>query len=200
MKKLKKKIKNILIEIKIPNAKREDKDEKHIIPFILNFETTKGLKLNLECKITTIKTIPIKSLLSCDKYQFIYKDQKFFLNTDKLISGEEINFSLKNYPNSSLSRFFGARIVALENNSADQPKFSKENTNEVTLEIPKYVKTHDLQIPRLNCLFELVLNDNYKISIIIDVIIVPIEFSFELYDYYDKKFTNGDLPVNIYAS
>ena len=68
------------------------------------------------------------------------------------------------------------------------------------MEIPKYKKTHDLQIPRLNCLFELVLNDNYKISIIIDVIIVPIEFSFELYDYYDKKFTNGDLPVNIYAS
>lgn len=44
--------------------------------------------------------------------------------------------------------------------------FSKENSNEVTLEIPKYKKTHESQIPRLNCLFELVLNDNYRIPLL----------------------------------
>ena len=81
----------------------------------------------------------------------------------------------------------------IENNTYEQPKFSKENTNKVTLEIKKKKKTYDLQISRLNCLFELVLNNNYKISIIIDVIIVPIESSFELYDYYDKN-----LPMEIY--
>ena len=197
--KIKKEDKNILIQIKIPNAKREDKEERHIIPFILHFESIKGLKLNLECKIT-VKTIPIKSLLSCEKYQLIYKDKKFYLNTDKLFSGEEINFMLTNYPKSSLSRFFCSRIVALENNSAEQPKFSKENNNEVALEVPKFKKTHESQIPRLNCLFELVLNENYKIPIIIDCIIIPIEFSFEIYDYYNKNFVNGDIPVNIYAS
>ncbi len=49
MKKLKKKIK-ILIEIKIPNAKKRRNGRKTYHPFILNFEKTKGLKLNLESK------------------------------------------------------------------------------------------------------------------------------------------------------
>ena len=197
--KAKKEDKNIVIQIKVPKAREENKDEKHIISFILDFESTKGLKLSLDCKII-IKTIPIKSILSSNKYSFLYQNQKYILNTDTLFSGEQIIFTLKNYPNSSLHRYFGSRIVALENNSADQPRFSRENFDEVTLDIPKYIKTHESQIPRLNCLFELVLNDNYTIPIDIDALIIPNEFNFELYDYYDKDFKNGDSPINIYAS
>jgi len=197
--KVKKDDKNLIIQIKVPNQIEEDKDEIHIISFILDFESKKGLKLSLECKII-IKTIPIKSILSCDKYSLLYQNQKFIVNIDKLLSEDKIVFQLKNYPNSSLHSYFGARIVALENNSADQPTFDKENNDEVTLYVPNYKKTHESQIPRLNCLFELVLNENYKISIIIDAIIIPIEYNFELYDYYNKEFKNGDTPINIYAS
>ena len=153
--------------------------------------------MNLECKII-IKTMPIKSILSCDQYSLLYQNQKFILNCDKLISGEEISFKLKNF-NSSLNRYLAYRIIALENNSANQPQFSRKNKNKVFFTVPEYNKVHDSQIPRLNCLFELVFNDN-KISILIDAIIIPIEFNFELYDYYDKDFKNDDSPIYIYAS
>ena len=185
--------KNIDLLITIPPLLKEDdgKEKKYRYLGQLIISTEKELPLNspntLILNINIIvKTISISLLFSNDKYEMEYKNERFYLKTNELFSNEELLFKFENFRMNN-EVYFKVKCKSLDGNSSNEkPKFNKENKNLIKIIAP------DIKSPcRLKCLFEFYFNKKDKIQLIIDAVLKPIIFSFEIYDFEKKEFKEG---------
>ena len=171
----------IEVEIYIPNLISKDKKEIQKIKRLLKLKAGTS-----ECKIIiemNIITVPLQILFSCENYQLQYINENFYLKTEQLLSGEIIQFKIQNYIEGE-NLIIQTRIDSLDNNNSNIPIITfKKDTVEV--EIPKMT-----QIKRLNCKIECYISGNYNIPIIIDSVIIPNDFDFEIYDFSKHCFNN----------
>ena len=138
---------------------------------------------------------PIQIDFSCQKYSLTFEDEKYKLNTKKLLKGEIINFKINNnYKEIPFSLKY--RITSLDKNTFDEPKIEIINSNEVNLIIQKDEKSiEDIDI--LNCLLEIYISENIKIPILIDSLIIPTYFDFYIYDYETKNFVTDKMSIYV---
>ena len=192
--------KNINLFVKIPSLLKEDdgKEKKYRYlgqlllstenEFPLNSPNTLVLDINI-----IIKTISISLLFSNDKYEMEYQNGRFYLKTDEILSGEELLFKFENFRMNN-DIHFKAKCKSLDGNTSNEkPNFNIDNKNNIKIIFP------EVQNPcRLKCLFEFYFNKIDKIQLIIDVVVKPILFSFQIYDYEEKRFKEGQ--INIYIT
>ena len=180
----------IPIEIYIPNLIEKGKKENQRIRRLLKL--TSG-KTNCEMEIDMkILTLPIETLLSCENYQLEYINGNFHLKANKLFSKEKIIFHIQNYIKGQ-KNIIKERIDSLEANTYREPKVKIEN-NKLIVIIPEI---NNNEPKRINCKIECYLSPKYKISIIIDSVIIPIYYSFEAYDYINSCYTSKNIELLI---
>ena len=185
--------KNIDLLITIPSLLKEDdgKEKKYRFLGKLVISTEKEFPLNspntliLDINII-VKTISISLLFSNDKYEMEYKNGRFYLQANELFSNEELLFKFENF-RVNKDVHFKVKCKSLEGNSSNiKPKFNEENKNFIKITAP------EVKNPcRLKCLFEFYFNKKDKIQLIIDAVLKPIIFSFEIYDFEKKEFKEG---------
>ena len=185
--------KNIDLLITIPSLLKEDdgKEKKYRFLGKLVISTEKEFPLNspntliLDINII-VKTISISLLFSNDKYEMEYKNGRFYLQANELFSNEELLFKFENFRVNN-DVHFKVKCKSLEGNSSNiKPKFNEENKNFIKITAP------EVKNPcRLKCLFEFYFNKKDKIQLIIDAVLKPIIFSFEIYDFEKKEFKEG---------
>ena len=180
----------IQVKIYIPKCKQRDKKE--------NQKISRKLKLitgNSECEIgieMKILSIPIELLLSCENYKLEFKDGSYHLKTNQLFPTEKLIFKIQNYiidENIQIK----ARIVSLEGNASKEPKINIEK-HIVIVNIPEI---NNIESKRLNCKIECYISENYKIPIIIDSVIIPINYSFQIYDFLNHSFISDSINIII---
>ena len=197
-----KKGENIQLYVEIPQTFEEDTIQ---ISSVLNIESISGKKLDLNVNII-LTTIPISVLISCKEYKLIKEkinydnsitfEQCFKLDSNEFIGEEEINFELLNYKENEPIEFF-VSAKSLENNSSNIPIFSRiKQKNNFKITIPKYdFDSNDGEVPRLHCMFEIFVNKNFVVYIIIDSLIRPNLTLFKMYDFYSKTFVENEMTI-----
>ena len=180
----------IPIEIYIPNLVEKGKKENQRIRRLLKLTSgNSNCEMEIDMKILTL---PIETLLSCENYQLEYINGNFHLKTNKLFSKEKIIFHIQNYIKGE-NNIIKERIDSLEANTSREPKIKTEN-NKLIVIIPEIENNEP---KRINCKIECYLSPKYKISIIIDSVIMPIYYSFEAYDYINSCYTSKDIEILI---
>ena len=172
----------IQIEIYIPNLLIKGKKEIQKIRRILKLTAGDTCEVEIEMQILTV---PIQLLFSCENYKLEFKNDIYYLNTNQLFSKEKLVFKIQNYIKGEYNKF-KIRIDSLEGNSANEPKIDKEEENSFIVEMPHI---EDNEVKRINCKIECFISQNYKIPIRIDSAIMPINYSFQIYDYSNHIFT-----------
>ena len=194
-----KKGENIELFIDIPPTFEEETIK---INSLLKFETISEKKLELETNII-LTTIPLSILISCREYKLIKQktnydshiqfEQSFKIDCNEFIANEEINFDLENYNNNDSIEFFLC-VKSLNENTSEKPNFlTTKQKNSFRITIPKYnFNSNDTEIPRLNCVIEVNINNNFAIYIIIDSLIRPNINILKMYDYYKKDYVENE--------
>jgi len=177
--------------ITIPDLEKEETQENKTICGSLIFKSENG---NIERKELpfefSFNLIPLILYFSNTKYKLlknINDNREFKLKVDKVFSGEEIRFDIKYYHLLQLPTF----DVTLHNNidnEADKPYLRKNlDDGYFTITIPEEKK---LKFKKLSCHLYVYFKGTFKIKIIINAIIIPLDFSFYIYDFFDKTFRN----------
>ena len=113
--------------------------------------------------------MPIEILLSCENYQLQYIKGNYVLKTNQLYTTEKLIFHIDNYISGEKNQI-KARIVSLEGNKSKKPYIKVERN----ILIVDFDYSNNDKHKRINCKIECYLTENYKISIIIDSVILPI--------------------------
>jgi hypothetical protein len=79
----------------------------------------------------------------------------------------------------------------LERNNCKKPKITLRD-NKIKINIPKMRQYEE---KRLNCKIVFYFNKIYKVPIIIDSVIMPLENRFQVYDFLNKCFTYQKLYI-----
>ena len=130
-----------------------------------------------------ISTVPIELLFSCDNYKLQFKNENYNLETKQLIYKEKLIFNIQKYikgENINIKH----RIESFDGNTANEPSIHVEK-DKVILTIPKI---ENKKAKRLNCKIEFYISKNFKIPILIDCEIIPIDFNFLVYDFSNHCF------------
>ena len=129
---------------------------------LLQFETISEKKLELETNII-LTTIPLSILISCREYKLIKQKTNY---------GSHIQFE----------------------HTSEKPNFlTIKQKNSFRITIPNYnFNSNDTEIPRLNCVIEVNINNNFVIYIIIDSLIRPNINILKMYDYYKKDYVENE--------
>ena len=178
----------IQIEIYIPNCVQKGKIENQIIK--RNLKLTAG---NSNCEVEIemkILTVPIELLLSCEMYKLEFINENYYLKTNQLLSQEKIVFKIQNYFKSDNIEM-QTRIESLEGNTSKEPVIELQDD---TLNI-KLPKIENNEAKRINFRIEIYISQNYKIPIIIDSVIMPINYSFQIYDFINHIFVQNKLEL-----
>ena len=64
------------------------------------------------------------------------------------------------------------------------------------IEIPNY-SSNLIDIPRLNCIYEIMINEDFIINIIIDTIIRPNISKLYMYDFFSKEFVENEATIHL---
>ncbi|KAK8853815.1 hypothetical protein M9Y10_016358 [Tritrichomonas musculus] len=140
-------------------------------PYTLPFEITLGI-------------VPLKVRLRCLEYKLAEQNKNLRLCCDKIHSGSKINFEIINY---YINDHF---LVAVELESLDENESSKPE-----LYINKEKQQFQLTMPTIKepkhgkFIIKIALSQKTVVSILCDLIILPLVSSFEVYDYITKEFT-----------
>ena len=178
----------IQIEIYIPNNKQKGKIENQIIKRKLILSAGKSnCELEIEMKILTV---PIELLLSCENYKLEFLNQNYYLKAYQLLSNENLIFTIQNYIKGDIYEI-QTRIESLEENTSKQPTIISKG-NSVTINMPK-IKNDEVK--RINCKIECYIGKNYIIPIIIDSVLMPINYSFQVYDFLSHDFISNKLEL-----
>ena len=180
----------IPIEIYIPKLIEVGKKENQRIRRLLKLKSRDSYcDVEIDMKILTL---PIETLLSCENYKLEYIEGNFILKTKRLLSNEQLVFHIQNYIQGEYNSI-KARMESLEGCTSKQPKIIIEK-NKLIVDIPEIEGNEP---KRINCKIESFLSPNYKISIIIDSVIVPINFDFQIYDFLNHCYTSKDIEILI---
>ena len=177
----------IQIEIYIPNLITKNKKEIQKIRRILKLTAGDTCKVEIEMQILTV---PIQLLFSCENYELEFKNDSYYLKTNQLLSKEKLTFKIENYIKGDNNKL-KVRIDSLEGNTSKEPKINVEE-NSFIVEMPN---VNDNDVKRINCNIECFISQNYKIPIKIDSAILPINYSFQIYDYSNRTFTSNKLNL-----
>ena len=177
----------IQIEIYIPNLITKNKKEIQKIRRILKLTAGDTCKVEIEMQILTV---PIQLLFSCENYELEFKNDSYYLKTNQLLSKEKLTFKIENYIKGDNNQL-KVRIDSLEGNTSKEPKINVEE-NSFIVEMPQI---DDNDVKRINCNIECFISQNYKIPIKIDSAILPINYSFQIYDYSNRTFTSNKLNL-----
>ena len=212
-----KKGENIQLLVKIPESIEE---EKYTLSGILKIKTDSNIKLEGP-KIKIILTIiPISILFSCKEYKLLYikaheeykenfQFQHYFkLDTNVLIEKEELHFELLNYRDKDLIDFY-ISAKPLTDNTSPKPRFESEPRKKkckiIIPEIPEYKKNNNknknIEIRRLQCKLEIVVNKYFITIVEIDALIKPNINVFKMYDFISKTYKENEIviPLNKYS-
>ena len=180
----------IQIKIYIPNLVQKGKKENQKIRRLLKL-TSGGKNCNVEIEMK-ILTLPIETLLSCENYKLEYINGNYHLKTNKLFAKEQLIFNIQNYIQ-GVNNKVKPRIDSLEGNNSKQPKIKVEE-DKVIVNVPDI----ENNVPkRLNCKIECYISQSYKISILIDSVIIPIAYNFQAYDFSSCSYTSKNIEIYI---
>ena len=126
---------------------------------------------------------PLKIDFLCEQYSLSLEREQYKLNTSILLKDEIINFKIKNYYENIPFKLKHS-IKSLDKNSCDKPEIEIKNETEINVKIKK----NDDEFSVLNCLLEIYISRNIKISILINSLIILTYFDFYIYDYETKEF------------
>ena len=107
---------------------------------------------------------------------------QYKLNTKILLKDEIIKFKIQNNYE-KIPFILKSSIKSLDKNSCDKPEI-QINQNDIYLTI----KQNENDIDILNCILDIYISENIKISILINSIIISTYFDFYIYDYETKEF------------
>ena len=197
---------NIELFLEIPQSFDEETIQ---IEAVLNIETISGKKLDLKVKFI-FTTIPISVLISCKEFELIKEKPKndsnvvfehyFRLNAPELSENQEIHFELLNHINEKEPIEFYLSVESLENNTSTMPIFSNSKlTNKFSITVPSNdYDSNGNDISKIHCIFEIFVNKNFIIYIIIDSFIKPCINILKIYDFYTQKYVEKEM--NIYLN
>ena len=130
-----------------------------------------------------ILTVPIELLISCENYKLEYINGVYHLKTYQLFSKEKIIFRIQNYLKGE-ENIIKARMEYLEGNTSGVIIDLKEEKDRLIVTLPNISN----EPKRVNYKIECYISKNYNIPIIIDSAIIPIDYSFQVWDFFKKKF------------
>ena len=155
-------------------------------------EITYRLNRNLVISLNTISikiiieiifiVYPIIIDFSCEQYSLYFENEQYKLNTKILVKDEIIKFKIQNNYE-KIPFILKSSIKSLDKNSCDKPEI-QINQNDIYLKI----KQNENDIDILNCILDIYISENIKISILINSIIISTYFDFYIYDYETKEF------------
>ena len=200
--------KTIQIYVEIPKYK-EGTISLSCKLIINTIDKKKECTINLYIKFDLIQ---INLLLSCKQYKLInnYKFIKekndlqelyYKLDTSCIYNNEQIDFEIINVQ-SKEDVLFCISVKSLENNTSKKPNIiakKKENNkikNYFNLIIPNYGNDFPNEIPRLNCVYEIMINENFVIYIIIDAVIKCYISELYMYDFYTKNYVKDEATIH----
>ena len=155
--------------------------------------------------------ILINLLLSCNQYNLInnyncteekkaVNELYYKLDASTLTSNEHIDFSImNNYSREDI--IFCVSVKSLDNNSSKKPEVYSKNMKKNKIKesfqiiIPNYNYEIIDEIPRLNCMYEIMINENFVIYIIIDAIIKSNIYKLYIYDFFSKKYVENEVII-----
>lgn len=146
-------------------------------PFVLPFEFI-------------LSIIPLKLRLKCFEYKLAKDEKDFRLCCDKIDSGSQLNFEVLNY---YIQDKF---ILAIELESHDENEGNKPE-----ISVDKIKKKFSLIIPQVSSpirsqfSIKIAFSQNFVCSIHCDFVIMPLIFSFEVYDYFTKQFSSSSCTL-----
>ena len=175
-----------------PNTSNEEK----IYRLIRNLNVSDN-KSSINIIIEIIFVIyPIQINFYSEKYSLTFDNQQYKLNTTKLLKGEIIKFKIENNFQ-EIPFLLKSRIISLEKNTYDEPIIEIKNSNEFNIIIQNNNNNIE-NVDILNCLIDIYITEEIKISILIDSLIISTYFNFYIYDYGTKNFVDNKMD-NIYS-
>ena len=191
--------------ISIPKLENEENQEsKKIIGKIL-FKSENGGFEEKELPFEfEINLIPLIIYFSNSKYKLLRNknNNEYQLKVNKLFSGENIRFDIKYY-HLAQSPIFDVTLHHNNDNEVEKPEIKKNlSDGYFTLKIQE---EKNINIKKLSCYLFVYFKGSFKIKIFIEAIIIPANFSFSVYDFFEKKLQNSStiylnkdhLPIEI---
>ena len=96
---------------------------------------------------------------------------------------------------------FYISVKSLDNNTSKKPEIYSKNMEKMKIKesfqiiIPNYNNEISDEIPRLNCMYEIMINENFVIYIIIDAIIKSNVYKLLVYDFFSKKYVENEVTI-----
>ena len=175
--------------ITIPDLEKEEIQENQTISGSIIFRSEDGKIEQKELQFEfTFNLIPLILYFSNSKYKLLKNlnnNIEYTLKVDKFFSGEEIKFNIKYY-HLIQSPAFEVTLHNSDDNEADQPELRKNlNDGYFTITIPEEKR---ITLKKLSCYLYVYFKGKFKIKILINAKIIPLDFSFYVYDFFDKTF------------
>lgn len=147
----------------------------------------KNLELPFEI---SLGIVPLKARLHCIEYPLVKEQNHLRLCCDKIESKSQISIEIINYY--IHNRFLVAfELEPLEDNEARKPEMSiDDNKKQIILKFPS-VKT----ATRCKFNIKIALSQNFVYTILCDLVIMPLAFVFETYNFTTQQFQRKDCPI-----
>ena len=172
----------------LENIEKQENNKKIIGKIIFKSENCEIEEKELPFEFI-FNLIPLFIYFSNDKYKLLRNknNNEYQLKVNKLFQEEKLKFDIKYY-HLAQSPEFDVTLHHNIDNEAEKPEINKNlNDGYFTLTIHK---EKNLNIKKLSCYLFVYFKGNFKIKILIEAIIIPINFSFLIYDFFEKKFQN----------
>ena len=178
-----KKINNDSVEIIIKVPETDGYEEKNIeIKGNFKFISEKYSELLIPFTLS-FQILPLQILFHCKEYLIAFKDGKYFLCVDKIISNTFLHFSCK-YFNIKERVIQNMNIISLEGNEVpDIPEIINNDPENIEVKIIGTDKP-----TKLKCIVNFAFSKNLIVPLYINAVVIPFYFAFEVYDFSQKKF------------
>jgi len=137
-----------------------------------------------------ILTVPLELLISCENYKLEYINGVYHLKAYQLFSKKKIIFRIQNYLKGE-ENAIKTRMEYLEGNTPGVLIDLKEEKEKLVVTLPNIIN----EPKRVNYKIECYISKNYNIPIIIDSVIIPIDYSFQVWDFLSKNFKPEKLEI-----
>ena len=184
---------SIIINFAFPPINTSNKEKIYRLIRNLNISDNKS-SINIIIEIIFV-IYPIQIFFSSEKYSLTFDNQQYKLNATKLLKGEIIKFKIENnFKQIPFQLQFS--ITSLEKNTNDEPMIEIKNSNEFNIIIQNNNNNIE-NVDILNCLIDIYITEEIKISILIDSLIISTYFNFYIYDYETKNFVDNKMDIYI---
>ena len=186
----------LIIYYKLPELLKE-KDEKEIIEKSkINLWINENNKTIFDFNIK-YKLIPLKFLLSCDNHKLYYSNNIFKIDLFYIHNNEFISINIQNFFHIQNLKKIIFKVELNNNNINIYYNNEKEKISPYLLikndNIKIYPKNNSNEF--LNFILKIFITKTFIIPIEINLITTEFDFSFEIYDFNNKKFTNNNIKI-----